>query len=115
MRISDWSSDVCSSDLTADPVSVGFPEPALEYGGGHNIVSVILLDIRTWDTMGEISVLVAAATGVASLLFLDTRLSGIRREREIPYPESVEKLPSSPGRRTSIGSDSCRERVLPYR
>ncbi|KQY57141.1 Na+/H+ antiporter subunit A [Nocardioides sp. Root140] len=84
---------------SGDPVSVDYPEPALAYGGGHNIVSVILLDIRAWDTMGEISVLVAAATGVASLIFLDTRLSGIRRVREIPYPETVEKLPTSPGRR----------------
>ncbi|WP_067432347.1 Na+/H+ antiporter subunit A [Nocardioides jensenii] len=84
---------------SADPVSVDFPEPALAYGGGHNIVSVILLDIRAWDTLGEISVLVAAATGVASLIFLDTRLSGIRRVREIPYPETVEKLPTAAGRR----------------
>lgn len=85
---------------TADPVSAAYPEPALAYGGGHNIVSVILLDIRAWDTMGEISVLVAAATGVASLIFLDTRLSGIRRVREIPYPSTVTKLTTTPGLRT---------------
>ncbi|MDN5893333.1 MAG: Na+/H+ antiporter subunit A [Nocardioides sp.] len=90
---------ISTNARTHDPVSVDFPEPALAYGGGQNIVSVILLDIRAWDTMGEISVLVAAATGVASLIFLDTRLSGIRRVREIPYPTSVEKLPTSPGRR----------------
>ncbi|QIX25332.1 Na+/H+ antiporter subunit A [Nocardioides sp. JQ2195] len=85
---------------TAEPVSACFPEPALAYGGGHNIVSVILLDIRAWDTMGEISVLVAAATGVASLIFLDTRMSGIRRVREIPYPSTVTKLTTTPGLRT---------------
>ncbi|MDT0203464.1 Na+/H+ antiporter subunit A [Nocardioides sp. AE5] len=81
------------------PVSDGFPGPALEFGGGHSMISVILLDMRAWDTMGEISVLVAAATGVASLIFLDTRMSGIRRVFEIPYPETVEKIPTAPGRR----------------
>ncbi|MFS3127428.1 Na+/H+ antiporter subunit A [Nocardioides sp. Bht2] len=82
-----------------DPVSVGFPGPALEYGGGRSIVSVTLVDIRAWDTMGEISVLVAAATGVASLIFLDTRIAGIRRVYEIPYPDTVQKIPTAPGRR----------------
>lgn len=53
----------------AVPVSVDFPELAVTYGGGHNIVNVILVDIRAWDTMGEIAVLVAVATGVASLIF----------------------------------------------
>ena len=47
--------------------------PAVAYGGGRNIVNVILVDIRAWDTMGEISVLVVAATGVASLIFRRSR------------------------------------------
>jgi multicomponent Na+:H+ antiporter subunit A len=52
------------------PVSVDFPEEAETFGGGHNIVNVTLVDIRAWDTVGEISVLLVAATGVASLVFL---------------------------------------------
>ena len=32
-------------------------------GSGRNVVNVTLVDIRAWDTMGEISVLVVAATG----------------------------------------------------
>ncbi len=90
---------VATADRSVDPLSVLFPGPAVEYGGGSNIVSVTLVDIRAWDTMGEISVLVAAGTGVASLIFLDTRLAGIRRVRDIPYPATVQKLPTSPGRR----------------
>jgi multicomponent Na+:H+ antiporter subunit A len=90
---------VTTGARTATPVSEPYPEAAVEFGGGHNIVNVILVDIRAWDTMGEISVLVAAATGVASLLFLDTRVAGIRRVIDIPYPESVEKVPTGPGRR----------------
>ena len=48
----------------AAPISTAFPEPAVSYGGGRNVVNVTLVDIRAWDTMGEISVLVVAATGV---------------------------------------------------
>ena len=90
---------VTTGSRTANPVSEAFPKEAVEFGGGQNIVNVILVDIRAWDTLGEISVLVAAATGVASLLFLNTRMSGIRRVYDIPYPESVEKVPTGPGRR----------------
>ncbi|MEU4428707.1 Na+/H+ antiporter subunit A [Actinoplanes sp. NPDC024001] len=56
----------------AVPISVDFPALAVSYGGGTNIVNVALVDIRAWDTMGEISVLVVAATGVASLIFRRT-------------------------------------------
>jgi multicomponent Na+:H+ antiporter subunit A len=90
---------VTTGSRTAEPVSKPYPEAAVEFGGGHNVVNVILVDIRAWDTFGEISVLVAAATGVASLLFLDTRIAGIRRVRDIPFPASVEKVPTGAGRR----------------
>lgn len=43
---------------------------AVDYGGGSNIVNIILVDVRAWDRMGELSVVLAAATGVASLVFL---------------------------------------------
>lgn len=90
---------VAGSARTATPISAAFPEAAYEFGYGRNVVNVTLVDIRAWDTFGEISVLVAAATGVASLIFLDTRGSGIRRVHEIPYPEGVRKQPTSRGRR----------------
>lgn len=56
-----------------DPVSVSFPDGSYAYGGGKNIVNVTLVDIRAWDTMGEIAVLLVAATGVASMLFISRR------------------------------------------
>jgi multicomponent Na+:H+ antiporter subunit A len=84
---------------TAEPVSVAFPEAATEIGGGYNVVNVTLVDIRAWDTLGEIAVLVVAATGVASLIFIESRNVSIRRVRDIPYPQDVQKLPSSAGRR----------------
>lgn len=90
---------VAAGARVAAPMSEGFAEAAVKYGGGYNIVNVTLVDIRVWDTFGEISVLVVAATGVASLLFIDTRVAGIRRVHEIPYPAGVQKLPTRPGRR----------------
>lgn len=60
----------------ADPVSLSFPQLAYDDGGGSNIVNVTLVDIRAWDTFGEISVLAIAATGVASLIFIRGRSDG---------------------------------------
>lgn len=64
---------------TAKPISEMFPEFALKDGHGRNIVNVTLVDIRGWDTMGEISVLVIAATGIASLIFLKRRTGSAPR------------------------------------
>ncbi|WP_427172796.1 Na+/H+ antiporter subunit A [Arthrobacter sp. 92] len=63
---------------TALPVSLQFPQLAYEGGGGLNIVNVTLVDIRAWDTFGEISVLALAATGVASLIFVRSRGDSVR-------------------------------------
>ena len=79
-----------------EPRLRGLPEGGGGVRRGHNIVNVILVDIRAWDTLGEISVLVAAATGVASLVFLNARVSGIRRVHDIPYPERSRRC--RPGR-----------------
>ncbi|MEN5075355.1 Na+/H+ antiporter subunit A [Isoptericola cucumis] len=63
----------------ATPISGSFAEEAVTYGGGKNIVNVTLVDIRAWDTVGEISVLLVAATGVASLVFLRHRSGEVLR------------------------------------
>lgn len=67
---------VTASARVAAPVSAGLERAAKEFGYGTNIVNVILVDTRAWDTLGEISVLVIAATGVASLIFLRSRVQG---------------------------------------
>ncbi|WP_369045502.1 Na+/H+ antiporter subunit A [Sinomonas sp. P10A9] len=54
----------------AEPVSLHFADLAYTGGGGLNIVNVTLVDLRAWDTFGEVSVLALAATGVASLIFI---------------------------------------------
>jgi multicomponent Na+:H+ antiporter subunit A len=70
---------VALSARTATPVSEAWPGPAYDFGGGKNVVNVTLVDIRAWDTLGEISLLVVAATGVASLVFLRGRTGGVDR------------------------------------
>jgi multicomponent K+:H+ antiporter subunit A len=62
-----------------DAISRYFVENAYVEGGGRNIVNVILVDFRGFDTFGEIVVLAVVAITVFSLL---------RRFR--PAPESVE-------------------------
>ncbi|MFJ4045865.1 Na+/H+ antiporter subunit A [Microbacterium sp. NPDC089987] len=67
-----------------DPVSIDFPELAYELGHGRNVVNVALVDLRGWDTMGELSVLVLAATGVASLVFVTHRADLLSATRNLP-------------------------------
>nr|WP_237688271.1 Na+/H+ antiporter subunit A [Arthrobacter jiangjiafuii] len=67
----------------AEPISLAFPNLAYEVGGGANIVNVTLVDIRAWDTFGEISVLAMAATGVASLIFVRGRGDKRRRAENV--------------------------------
>ncbi|AMN45939.1 monovalent cation/H+ antiporter subunit A [Steroidobacter denitrificans] len=67
--------------LTRPPVgglSSFFLENALPQGGGHNVVNVILVDFRGFDTLGEITVVGVVALTVYALL---------RRFR--PAPESI--------------------------
>jgi multicomponent Na+:H+ antiporter subunit A len=45
-----------------------FLSRALPEGGGRNVVNVILTDFRGLDTLGEITVLVVAAVGIAALV-----------------------------------------------
>ena len=64
---------IAPSLRVAEPASSGLYTSAKEFGYGSNIVNVVLVDTRAWDTIGEISVLVIAATGVSSLIFLRSR------------------------------------------
>ena len=67
----------------------GLIEPAYTVGGGHNVVNVTLVDARVWDTMGEISVLLVVATGVASLIFVTRRERPIARVRDFDSNTSI--------------------------
>jgi multicomponent Na+:H+ antiporter subunit A len=65
-----------------EPVSTEWAELAYQIGHGKNVVNVALVDLRGWDTMGELSVLVLAATGVASLVFVTARADRLVATRE---------------------------------
>nr|WP_321498623.1 hydrogen gas-evolving membrane-bound hydrogenase subunit E [uncultured Methanolobus sp.] len=51
-----------------ESLSYYFIEKSLSLAGGHNIVNVIIVDFRGYDTLGEISVLCLAALGVYNLI-----------------------------------------------
>ncbi|WP_151523718.1 Na+/H+ antiporter subunit A [Serinicoccus kebangsaanensis] len=98
---------VATSSRIHEPAGAGLPERSVDYGAGKNIVNVILVDIRAWDTMGELSVVLACATGVASLVWLrEEALEGVRKGlrsargaragwRARPVPTDTGSLPTS--------------------
>ncbi|WP_313527411.1 monovalent cation/H+ antiporter subunit A [Shinella sp.] len=63
-----------------DAIASYFLDKAYSEGGGRNVVNVILVDFRGFDTMGEIAVLAIVALTIFALL---------RRFR--PAPDSIEK------------------------
>ena len=74
---------------SAAPISLALPEAAYTIGNGKNVVNVLLVDIRAWDTLGEISVLLVAATGVASLVFRHRRFGRAPRAADARTEELV--------------------------
>ncbi|MCB8745358.1 monovalent cation/H+ antiporter subunit A [Rhodoferax sp. U2-2l] len=67
---------------------------ALSGGGGSNVVNVLLVDFRSFDTLGEITVLAVVALTVYALL---------RRFR--PAPESA----TIPPQQRFVGDPACRQ------
>lgn len=94
-----------------DTIASFFVRNALPEGGGTNVVNVILVDFRGFDTLGEISVLGIVALTVYALL---------RRFR--PAPESIEQphqqreqdglapgqVPAGPDTKASLPAGSMR-------
>jgi len=58
-----------------------FTEKSLPEGGGKNVVNVILVDFRGYDTLGEITVLAIAALGIYAM-FDRLRLSGPTHDQD---------------------------------
>jgi multicomponent Na+:H+ antiporter subunit A len=92
-----------TSARVADPISERFPDLAYDLGHGRNVVNVALVDLRGWDTMGELSVLILAATGVASLVFVTHRADTLSSVTPLP-------LTANRSRRVLVETD---EGVLP--
>jgi multicomponent K+:H+ antiporter subunit A len=66
-----------------DSISWYFLEKSLPVGGGTNVVNVILVDFRGYDTFGEITVLGIAALGVLALM------EGMRSRRPATDPQGL--------------------------
>ncbi len=76
-----------------DSIARFFVEQAYPEGGGHNVVNVILVDFRGFDTFGEITVLGIVALTVYALL---------RRFR--PAPDSID-IPEQQRRQNAFDDD----------
>jgi multicomponent Na+:H+ antiporter subunit A len=61
---------IANSDTLYPSIASYFLEHSLLLGGGRNVVNVIVVDFRGYDTMGEITVLAIAAIGVYALIKL---------------------------------------------
>ncbi len=73
------------SDVDEPSMSEVMIENSLPKGKGSNVVNVILVDFRGWDTMGEITVLLVAAIGAVSL----ARPGRRRDETDAPVFEEI--------------------------
>ncbi|MCT7658616.1 Na+/H+ antiporter subunit A [Mycobacterium deserti] len=87
---------------SGNPIAALIPDAAYERGHGANAVNVLLVDIRAWDTMGEIMVLLVAATGVASMVFRHRRFGIAPRVSDVGQPD-VGRLPASLNNSPGIG------------
>ncbi len=73
------------SDVEGPSTAAAMIEGSEPLGKGSNVVNVILVDFRGWDTMGEIAVLVVAAVGAVSL----ARSGRRRSDRAAPVFEEI--------------------------
>lgn len=64
---------VAAGARTAAPASAGIIARAEPEAGATNVVTAILVDFRALDTLGEITVLLVAVIGVASLVLVSGR------------------------------------------
>ncbi|TDN91013.1 Na+/H+ antiporter subunit A [Microbacterium sp. BK668] len=81
---------VATGARAAERISTEWPSLAYEIGHGRNVVNVALVDLRGWDTMGELSVVIVAATGVASLVFVTHRADMLSALTE-PLPRAASR------------------------
>ena len=77
---------VAGQARTAPPASQAYLDQALPEGGGSNVVNVVLVDFRGFDTLGEITVLAVAALGIGSLVMAGRRTRPSRTSVPVAEP-----------------------------
>src|SRR3546814_1092244 len=118
MRISDWSSDVCSSDLNAGPGRTdayatgrrGLPAETLAY------VRQIAPELGASDGPSSVPAPALAAPGWrdASLFAARPQVTDTAETRTVAAPTLRNEAAPPPVRTMQIGRASCRERVCQY-
>src|SRR3546814_12286463 len=115
MRISDWSSDVCSSDLVDRKTMLRY-HPRLEaVGCAHPGHFVTARSQRLRDRERGVDVATGTARHDHELHGCTTwlvRTAGARACRAPDWPSSAEVTPNAAAR--SLGRASCRERACQY-
>jgi multicomponent K+:H+ antiporter subunit A len=91
----------------ATSISPFFLQKALPEGGGHNVVNVMLVDFRAFDTLGEITVLATVGLTIYALL------RRFRPPREVielpPQQRAVARLPGTDLTQPQKAQDEQRE------
>lgn len=80
-----------STAANPDKISEYFVKNALEKGGGSNIVNVILVDFRGFDTMGEITVISMAALAVVTFIAMRDDYPWFRRNLKDRFKRGEEE------------------------
>src|SRR3546814_18614575 len=117
MRISDWSSDVCSSDLSRPAFSLTYT-PGERTEGGENRGGAVVAakgapavqPDRYWNpALGDVGpdTGIGAATSIADR----SQFPGVTGLKALEFPE-IERAKLKNG--IEIGRASCRDRVCQY-
>src|SRR3546814_2379433 len=121
MRISDWSSDVCSSDLEPDVSRQKMhvlPSPAARSAFPYDysrIESLVSSYVPQWRAMGFDAVVAIARGGLVPALMASTELSVPLHALSYSRTDRcVSWFTTSKPPAREIGRASCRERVCQY-
>src|SRR3546814_14883978 len=103
MRISDWSSDVCSSDLLIESIEPYAQLLDQAHGGDHYAKALAIQAEKVHDSSKTPSARLLQALRDQNLRLHDYSLKRIT--------EPPDALPATPLAPANIGRPSCRERV----
>ena len=106
---SRWPSAAIDPPTTSSDAMI---EQAYPEGDGRNVVNVILVDIRGFDTLGEITVLTAAAIGTVALARAGAADPGARRVDADGDPRAPTAAGAAhpPGHDRGVGAHRVRRR-----
>ena len=81
---------IAAGNRTAAPVSEEMVARSVPDGHGRNVVNVILVDFRGFDTLGEITVLAVASIGAVALARVGRRAAQSEVDPGEPQPRPIE-------------------------